>query len=437
MPEEQSEEKRNIFALVNTWLLCGVLLLYATTFGFSFESNGVNTVVGSQLTPFSAGESQANHLLRLQTYGVYVLCALLMLPLIRFIVRESRRNALISSLFLWAALSCVWSNNARGSLIGAAELTLDIMLAIFLIEYFSINDLLKLLMLLGSVAAAMSLLLIALFPQYGLQRRDLLYSFGAWQGIFGQKNICGMMMTLLLLPALFVRLDSRLAKMYRAFYIIVVCTIIAMTQSVGAWVVCGSCLLFILVIRFLLVLKSKDAFSVGLPLIGMFVATVPAVLYFRDQLLSALGKDPTMTGRTILWANVMMPILKHPFVGYGYKAFWQGLSGASADVTIRAGWHGGLSYSESGVLDLWLELGAVGLLLYAVVYFRAVKDAITCVRRNSSPAILWCSSMLFFVVATNLEGGRLLTPFNLSCLLAFIAYLTLRREAHTTRELDA
>jgi exopolysaccharide production protein ExoQ len=124
---------------------------------------------------------------------------------------------------------------------------------------------------------------------------------------------------------------------------------------------------------------------------------------------------------------VMMSILKKPLIGYGYKAFWQGLNGESINPILTMKWPG-LSYSENGVLDLWLELGGIGVALYVCVFLRAVKDAAYCLRRNASPFVMWCTLMLFTVVISNIEGGTILFPSSLACILPIMAYAGLRKE---------
>jgi O-antigen ligase len=95
----------------------------------------------------------------------------------------------------------------------------------------------------------------------------------------------------------------------------------------------------------------------------------------------------------------------------------------------------GLAGAESGVLEMWLELGIVGLLLYVLVFLCAVKDALRCICHGPSAAALWYISILFYVVVTNIEGGLLLTPSDLACMLPFVAFVGLRREAQRLREI--
>ena len=73
-----------------------------------------------------------------------------------------------------------------------------------------------------------------------------------------------------------------------------------------------------------------------------------AVLANYDAIMYALGKDPTMTGRTVLWAGY--PPDQPSLLGYGYMAFWQGLNGPSRYLALELNWPA-LGGSENGVLE--------------------------------------------------------------------------------------
>jgi O-antigen ligase len=345
---------------------------------------------------------------------------------------EFRRNLLISGLLLWTLMSCAWSRDVNSTLISGVRMSLDVALAFFLSKRYAMNDLLKLLLLVGSVAAVGSILLALVFPQYGLTGREITYALGAWEGIFGHKNICGRMMTLLLLPAFFVELEGRGGKIFRFWYILVLLGIIAMTHSAGSWILCAACLAFIGAMYLLLKLKRIDALCLGLAFSGVMAAMIAGVVINFDALMWMIGKDPSMTGRTGIWSAVMTSILKHPYVGYGYFAFWMGLVGESANTTLKLHWPG-MGYAESGILELWLELGAVALVLYALIFFGAVKNAFYSFRSYRSKGTMWCMSILFYVAFTNLWAGNLLTPSNLECVLPFIAYVWLKTETRRIR----
>ncbi len=425
-----------MLSVVTTWILCGILLVLASTYGFSFERGSHNTTIGSSESMVAAGDAEESGIISMQKNVMYFAILLLLFFQMREVGAEFRRNLLISSLLLWTLMSCAWSTLLNSTLINGLRMCLDVGLAFYLVRRYAMNDLLKLLLLVGSVAAIGSIVLVVVLPQYGLGGSDLLYALGAWQGIFGRKNICGRMMTLLLLPAFFVKLEGRSGKIFRSWYIAVVLFVIAMTHSTGSWFLCATCIAFIGAMHLAVRLRQKDALSVGVALAGVGSVALVAIAANLTTLLVLIGKDPSGTGRSGIYAAVLNSIMKHPLLGYGYFAFWTGLIGESANITLQLNWPG-LGYAENGILELWVELGAVAVALYGLIYFGAVKNAIYCFRRSPSKGTMWCMSLLFYVLFTNLWAGNLLTPSNLECVLPFIAYAGLKDEARRIHGLQA
>lgn len=429
-------DRRNFLSLTNTWVLCAILLVFASLYGFSFERGNLNSFTGVDQQALAAGDTGRETLIRGQATVMYLLSVACILPCIKPVWKQVRRNALIFSVLGWAVLSVIWSDMPSTSAFNSLRMAINLVLVIYLFERYSANDIQKLMMLVGCIAAAGSLFLVFVLPQYGLQSRGV-YALGAWEGIFGQKNLCGLEMLLLLLPAFFVKLTGTYARGLRVGYIVTVLVIIAMTRSAGAWVVGSLCVAFVALLKLTTRMPRKDAVIVLLAIVGAGAAAGILAFSYYDMLMYALGKDPTMTGRTVLWAGLTKLAMNRPLCGYGYTAFWQGIvTGPSRSLALQMGWLG-LAGAESGVLEMWLELGIVGLLLYAVIFLRAVKDGLYCIGRGASPAALWYVSILFYVVATNIEGGLLLAPSSLACILPFVAFVGLRREAQRMRERQA
>lgn len=425
-------DRPNLLGLTSIWILSAILLVFASVYGFSFERGSLNTMSAVDSQALQAGDPTRDAVVNTQFALTYLLSIACILPFIKPVWRQLRRNALIFSVLAWALLSVFWSSIPSTTAVNSVRMAINLILVVFLFERYSANDLQKLMMLVGSVAAAGSILMVLVFPQYGLQARNLA-AFGAWQGIFGQKNLLGLEMMILLLPAFFVKLNGIHARGLRIAYIGTLLTLIAMSQSAGAWIVTALCLSFIALLHLTVRMPRKDATVVVFVVLGLAAAVGIAVLANYDSMMYALGKDPTMTGRTVLWSGLIDLALKRPILGYGYLAFWQGLNGPTRYLALQMNWLG-LAGAENGVLELCLELGIVGLLLYALVFLRAVKDAFYCIGRGPTPAALWYTSILFYVVATNIEGGALLMPSNLACMLPFMAYLGLRREVLRLRE---
>jgi exopolysaccharide production protein ExoQ len=425
--------KAPLYTLVITWILLFPLLVFASGYGFSFERGALNTNAGAAFAAqgISGMGLERSLVLRIQAIAVYLICAFLMFPFVRVIAARFRRDMLISSLTLLSVLSCIWSQDPLKTGEYAVLLIAGTAFAFYLLECFPANELVKLFMMVGAIAAIASLFLVVFFPEYGLQNRATIAS-GAWEGIFGHKNSCGEIMTYLLMPALFVQARSLSAKIFQVTYIVVVLLIIAMSRSAGAWVVCGLCIIFTATIHVLVRMPRKDVAVIALVLSAIAVIAGIVVYRYFNALMLAIGKDPTMSGRTIIWAALLPSLMKRPLLGYGFMAFWQGLHGESVNVGLLMKWPG-MGYAENGVIELWLELGAVGVALYLLMFGRAVKDAIYCFTREPSPGVLSYIALLFALAVSNIEGGVLLSPTDLKFLLPMVAFLGLRREAQRVR----
>jgi exopolysaccharide production protein ExoQ len=423
--------KRSTSALVLSWILMIPLLVFASQWGFSFEHGAMNTAVGGRAGGDTAIGQEDSIALKVQSAVVYLCCAFLIVPFIRRILADLSRDPLIVSFSALAFLSVLWSQFPLMSLTHAVMLAVNIAFAFYLLERFSTNDLLKLLLMVGTIAVIGSLFLIVFVPKYGLQNRDSIAA-GAWEGIFGQKNTCGIVLTYLLLPAFFVQIKSRSARLFRNSYIAVVLVVIAMTRSANGWLDCAACIMFVVIMRFVVRMPKKLILAIAFILVGIAAAAGIYVYSHFGQLMYALGKDPTLTGRTIIWSSVLTSVKKQPLFGYGYMAFWASLKGESANTVLLMHWPG-MAYAENGILELALELGVVGVVLYLLLFLRAVKDAAYLFVRKPSPAVMWYISFLVFTFVSNIGGGRIMVTSDLICILSIIVFVGLRREAQRTR----
>jgi O-antigen ligase len=157
-----------------------------------------------------------------------------------------------------------------------------------------------------------------------------------------------------------------------------------MSLSRGAWVVVMAMCLAIPILKFLR--ESDGNFSLRFIFLAVVVGTfVTAYLLPNlEWLLLLLGRDLSLTGRTDIWELAVEAGWDRPILGAGYRSFWTLLSN-----TLRWG-HGHNSF-----LDLWLELGFVGLGLFLVVIAIAIRRAVY--HMKSEPGRLGLWPMIFLV----------------------------------------
>ncbi|HEV2730267.1 MAG TPA: O-antigen ligase family protein [Terriglobales bacterium] len=145
------------------------------------------------------------------------------------------------------------------------------------------------------------------------------------------------------------------------------------------------------------------------------------VMLFGGQasVTHALGRESNLTGRTDIWAAVL-PVVPNPIVGAGFENFW---FGPRLDkVWSRLSQYMHVNEAHNGYIEVYLNLGWIGLFLIVVIVISGYRGAIGAFRRD--PA--FGSLMLAYVAASAIysiteAGFRLLNPIWIFFLLAVIA----------------
>lgn len=104
----------------------------------------------------------------------------------------------------------------------------------------------------------------------------------------------------------------------------------------------------------------------------VFLALYAAILNPDMGVVSAMGKDPTLTGRTDVWKTVI-GMAPNPLVGAGFESFWLGPRLKKLwDIYV---WRP--NEAHDGYIEVYLNLGWIGLCLLATFiltsYFKAAK----------------------------------------------------------------
>ena len=84
---------------------------------------------------------------------------------------------------------------------------------------------------------------------------------------------------------------------------------------------------------------------------------------------SLVGRDPTLTGRTIIW-ETLLTFAPNAWLGAGYESFWMGPR--LQQVWARAGT---INQAHNGYLQTYLNLGAIGtflLIVFLIVSYRNI-----------------------------------------------------------------
>jgi exopolysaccharide production protein ExoQ len=138
--------------------------------------------------------------------------------------------------------------------------------------------------------------------------------------------------------------------------------------------------------------RLVDKQFIGTYVLTAIILCVAAELVFgaSDQIVSALGKDPTLSDRTEVWQDVLkVPI--NPFLGAGFETFW--LGERREKLWEKWWWHP--NEAHNGYLEVYLNLGLVGLTILAGLLIGTFWK----IRRQLSTNMEWGRLRLGFLLA--------------------------------------
>jgi exopolysaccharide production protein ExoQ len=111
------------------------------------------------------------------------------------------------------------------------------------------------------------------------------------------------------------------------------------------------------------------------------------ILLFRAQVFEFFGKSPDMTGRSGIWKIVLKMIGQHPWTGLGWISNWvPGVKPFEGLVVIdRVPYY----QAHNAYLDVWMQIGLVGLLLLLTLIVITFVKAWRLAVRHTSALYLW------------------------------------------------
>ena len=120
---------------------------------------------------------------------------------------------------------------------------------------------------------------------------------------------------------------------------------------------------------------------------GAAAVTAITVLLFRAQVFEFFGKSPDMTGRSGIWKIVLKMIGQHPWQGWGWISNWvPGVKPFEGLVVIdRVPYY----QAHNAYLDVWMQIGLVGLLLLLSLIVLTFVKAWRLAVRHTSALYLW------------------------------------------------
>lgn len=275
----------------------------------------------------------------------------------------------------------------------------------------------------GFVLVPMSVLLIKYYPALGRGYNRFSY-MQFYQGVSTDKNglgllclICGIgsvWQIIQLLNEPRGRREKR-ALAAQGILVAILCWLLWISNSMTSM----SCFLMastlMICIRFRAFIRKRFAIHLafgallGLSLMALF-------LNMGSGLVQDLGRDPSLTGRTDIWKVVLsMPI--NPVLGTGFESFWLG---PRLDKIWSMYWWKP-NEAHNGYIEVYLDLGWIGLTLLAFLFATGYPAIISAVRRSKDEGGLRLALFFTAIVYNCTESAvRIMHPAWICLLLALV-----------------
>jgi exopolysaccharide production protein ExoQ len=320
----------------------------------------------------------------------------------------------------FAILSVLWSRDPAWSLRNSIEYLVTILIGIAAANCVNRRTLINALMIaltFVNTAGALYALYSGRLNISGLE--DASHGIS---GLFGSKNqLAGAACVQILLALSFLFFDRNTAFQKIIFISIAILGFFDfyIGRSGGAFV----SLLAALSMTGLIYLSNKSRFlALSLIVLGLLCAgAVLAEIDLADlssRVLSGLGKDKTLTGRTDLWKVALDQIDDKPFTGDGYGAFWRPgnpkaeVLWAEFGINNKVGFHFHDTYLQIGV-----DLGLFGFIIVFLTVARALLFAIKHCLRSAKSQEIAIMSVLAFYAFWSLVEVEFISPFFISVLV--------------------
>ena len=332
----------------------------------------------------------------------------------------------------YCMLSALWSQYPANSLRYGVQFLFTAMVAIVITGRLSTATLMRLLFVVYGIGVLLSIVL------------NRTGAGGAWLGVFGSKNAFAAHIAVFVLIAAAMVADRGSHWVVRLLALAGVAAsgpLLVLAQSAGATLMVVPCLAIVVFTLLTTRLPGNQKVFLLTMLAICAAALVLVIAVAGDALLvdvlEGSGKDPTLTGRTDLWATGLNYIAQRPLQGLGYRSFWViGFAPAEElwamfDVPAGAGFNFHNTYISNAV-----EIGLIGLGMQIVLIYGGALLMAAYAFARPSPANALLLAMQALMILRSFIEVEVFFEFSIRSILGIATFiyaaaglLALRRQA--------
>lgn len=347
------------------------------------------------------------------------------LILIVLMIKNKQINKDINITFLllcvFSFISVIWSISPKDTIKGSILLVGTTILAMYISKNYEKEEIMKSLLIWFFALVVINLVLVVFKFDIIYQIEETRYN-NAIKGIFKHRNTLGLYMSMAIGVGLWFILQNK-EKVNKYIPI--------------ATVICGGILLYLsksmtslllgILIIFLIYFTRYKKFNTILcySIIPLMIVGVLVLVFTPNwfkEILESLGRNSTLTGRSVIWAGVIAAIVYKPLLGYGFGAFWTVNPHSVLFVLSEYKYELPVN-SHNGYLDLLIEFGVVGviaIIIWIAYMVKKLKETTKVNLNKNNKYIGYIMSYFIFILVFNLVESSLMKPCNSSYILLVV-----------------
>lgn len=329
-----------------------------------------------------------------------------------------------------ALLSSIWSFKPSSTLIRGIGLLGATVVGVYVAYRYTLREILMILWTSSVLMLIASIIAIAVFPEYGIVRDE--WSVGtsyeaAYRGVFHNKNTLAIVMllaaiTFLYCSSIFRQERSKLRYPNYVFLVLALAVLIV-AHSVSVYLTTASVTLG--TASLVLIARSR-MMRLPFALLAIWMVSMVLVLFFSNpaMITTILGREPTLTNRTVIWAFAFQMIEARPLLGYGYGVFWDSVGSIL-----------GVVNAHNGYLTVVLDLGLIGAVLLLTLLARTTSRCWSVVMSSPMFIATWPAAVLLAILVNNLSEAELFGPNSVQwCLFVIVTAICARASKYRSVE---
>jgi exopolysaccharide production protein ExoQ len=348
------------------------------------------------------------------------------------IIKAWLNNIWLLIFLAFSVTSLFWSVERTATFYEIILLVCSTFIASYIALRFNSEGVIDILTWFAAISTLMSLAIVFFVPEIGTMLRP--GHAGSWRGLFWHRNHTGSMMAFFNMVFLLrfltdpilgdKNLDRRKRFIFGIFYILTAIHVFG-SQSATGKIIFFSLNLLSFVVLVWMKWRSKIKAWHYYAAFAAFAGLVYLVAANLEIVFQLLNRDPSMTGRTSMWPDLLYnTYLARPLLGHGFATIW---TQESFRILIQHRWGWGYQpyFADNGYIDILLNLGAVGLAIFLYGAILVVKRFVILLNKHNSREAIFLLMILVYAFIANVAYSFLFEVdyfvWSLIVLAAFIS----------------